>query len=163
MKEKYKLPHKRRRKKKTDYKLRLSLLKSGKHRLVVRKSNNFIIGQVIKYEKDGDKTVVSAHSKMLKKLGWKNSCKNLPAAYLTGLILGRKAKENKINDAVLDLGLQTSTKGNKLYALLKGAIDGGLNVNCSKDVIPSNERIMGKHISENVVKDFESLKNKIMK
>ena len=96
MKRNYRLPHKRRRQKKTDYKLRLSLLKSGICRLVVRKSNSYILGQIIKYEKNGDKTIISVHSKALKKLGWKNSCGNLPAAYLTGLILGKKAKENKI-------------------------------------------------------------------
>lgn len=163
MKSTYKLPHKRRREKKTDYSLRLSLLKSGMYRLVVRKSNKYIIGQIVKYEKNGDKTVIMVHSKALKKMGWKNSCSSIPAAYLTGLMLGSKCLEKKINEAVLDIGLQTSTKGNKIYTLLKGAIDAGLKVNHSKDILPSEDRIMGKHISENVAKDFESLKSKIMK
>lgn len=160
---KYKLPHKRRKEKKTDYKLRLSLLKSGNYRLVVRKSNNYILGQIIKYEKDGDKTIISVHSKILKNFGWKNHCGNLPAAYLTGFVLGKKAKDKKIDKAILDIGLQTSTKGNRIYALLKGALDAGLQINHSKGVIPSDERLMGKHISENMVKDFETVKNKIMK
>lgn len=160
---KYKLPHKRRKEKKTDYKLRLCLLKSGNYRLVVRKSNNYILGQIIKYEKDGDKTIVSVHSKVLKNFGWKNHCGNLPAAYLTGFVLGKKAKDKKIDKAILDIGLQTSTKGNRIYALLKGVLDAGLQINHSKDIIPSDERLMGKHISENIVKDFETVKNKIMK
>ncbi len=163
MRKKYKLPHKRRKIKKTDYKLRLSLLKSEKYRLVIRKSNSYINGQIVKYEKEGDKTVVSVNSKVLKKMGWKNSCGNLPAAYLTGLILGKKAKENKIEEAILDLGLQISTKGSRIYALLKGVLDSNLKVNHSKDILPSDERIKGNHISENIVKDFESLKNKIEK
>jgi large subunit ribosomal protein L18 len=163
MKKKYRLPHRRRKEKKTDYSLRLSLLKGGKHRLVIRKSNNYIIGQIVKYEKEGDKTLVSVHSRILKKLGWKNSCGNIPAAYLTGMILGKKALENKIEEAVLDLGLQTSTKGGRIYALLKGALDAGLKVNHSVNVLPYEERLKGKHIGENVIKDFEDMKNKIAK
>ncbi len=163
MKSTYKLPHKRRREKKTDYGLRLSLLKSGMHRLVVRKSNKYVIGQIVKYEKNGDKTIVMVHSKALEKMGWKNSCRSVPAAYLTGLILGKRCLEKKINEAVLDIGLQTSTKGNKIYSLMKGAVDAGLKINHSKDILPSDDRITGKHISENVAKDFESFKDKIMK
>lgn len=163
MKKTYKLPHRRRREKKTDYKLRLSLLKSGINRLVVRRSNNYITGQIVKYEKNGDKTLVSVHSSMLKKMGWKNSCGNLPAAYLTGLLLGKKCAENKIDTAVLDMGLQISTGGNRIYALLRGAVDGGLKVSHSKEILPPDERIAGKHISESMTKDFESIKSKIMK
>ena len=162
MDRKYKVPHRRRREKKTDYKLRLSLLKSGKYRLVVRKSNKYILGQIVKYDKSGDKTIVSVNSKMLKELGWKNNFKNIPAAYLTGLMLGKRAKEKNINDAVLDMGLLTSTKGNKIYSLLKGVIDSGVNINHSKDVMPSKERIEGRHISEKIVQDFENIKKKIM-
>ncbi|HDD71656.1 MAG TPA: 50S ribosomal protein L18 [Candidatus Aenigmarchaeota archaeon] len=158
----YKLPHRRRREKKTDYRLRLALLKSGKHRLVVRKSNKYVLGQIIKYEKEGDRTLVSVNSRSLKKLGWKHGCGNLPAAYLTGLILGKKAREMGIEEAVLDIGLHTSTKGNKLYALMKGVVDAGVKVNHSEEILPSEERIRGEHISEEVVKDFETFKKKIM-
>jgi len=163
MDRKYKLPHKRRRKKKTDYKLRLSLLKSGKERLVIRRSNKNIMGQIIKYERDGDKTVTSAHSNMLKKFGWKRSCGNIPAAYLTGLLLGKKAQKEGVKKAVIDIGLQINSPGSRIYSFLKGALDAGLDVNHSKEIIPKEERIKGKHMDEKVEKDFESTKKKIMK
>ncbi|UCG95553.1 MAG: 50S ribosomal protein L18 [archaeon] len=163
MKRDYKLPHRRRRNKKTDYKLRLALLKKGKNRLAIRKSNNYVTGQIIKYEKDGDKTMVSVSSRALKKMGWKRSCNSIPAAYLTGMLLGRKCEENKIGEATLDLGLQTSTRGNRLYAFLKGALDSGLKVSHSKDILPGEDRLYGKHIDESMTKEFESMKNKIMK
>lgn len=163
MKSTYKLPHRRRREKKTDYSLRLSLLKSGIQRLVVRKSNKYIIAQIVKYEKNGDKTIVSVHSKSLKKIGWKNNCGNIPAAYLTGLMLGKRCMEKNIDSAVLDTGLQISTRGNRIYALLKGALDAGLKVSHSKEILPKDERISGGHIGDKVAKEFESIKNEIMK
>ena len=46
------------------------------------------------------------------------------------------------------MGLQTNCKGSRIYAVLKGALDGGLNVAHSADVLPSEERVNGKHISE---------------
>ena len=62
-----------------------------------------------------------------------------------GLIIGNK---NKGKEAILDLGLQRSIKGSSLYAVAKGAIDGGLKLNVSEKVLPSEERVKGKHISE---------------
>jgi len=59
---------------------------------VVRKSLKSIHASIIDYNKNGDITKVSSHSENLKKLGWNYSTGNLPAAYLTGLLLGKKAK-----------------------------------------------------------------------
>ncbi|MCD6478215.1 MAG: 50S ribosomal protein L18 [Candidatus Aenigmarchaeota archaeon] len=157
------IPYRRRREKKTDYKLRLGLLKSGKNRLVIRKFNNSTIGQIIKYEKNGDKTLVAVNSMVLKKFGWKGHYGNLPAAYLSGLLLGVKMNKMSIKEAVLDMGLQKSTKGNRIYAFLKGVVDAGISVPHSEDVLPSEDRIMGKHINDEVTKDFESVKEKILK
>ena len=155
-----KMQFKRRRKKKTNYKKRLSLLKSEKTRLVIRRSVSNICVQLIKFNSKGDQTVAQAHSIDLKKLGWLKGG-NVPAAYLTGLLAGKKAKEKKIEEAVLDLGLQTSTKGSRLYAALKGVLDAGVNVPHSEEILPSQERIMGKHMSEDVPKKFEEVKKKI--
>jgi large subunit ribosomal protein L18 len=151
---------KRRIKKKTNYKKRLPLLKSEKTRLVIRKSLSNISIQFIKFNPNGDETLASAVSTELKKIGW-NKTGNIPAAYLTGLLAGKKAREKNINEAVLDLGLQTSTKGSRLYAALKGVIDSGINVPHSKDILPSEERIRGEHISEELAKLFEDVKKKI--
>lgn len=151
---------KRRRDEKTNYKKRLALLKSEKARLVIRKSLSNISVQFINFKPTGDETLASAVSTELKKFGW-TKCGNVPAAYLTGLLAGKKAKEKNIKEAVLDLGLQTSTKGSRLYAALKGVVDSGINVPHSKDILPSEERINGKHISEEITKQIEDVKKKI--
>jgi large subunit ribosomal protein L18 len=142
------VPHRRRREGKTDYRLRFKLLKGGKTRLVVRKSLNNIICQIIKHDSKGDKTIVSAEARELKKYGWVANCGNLPAAYLTGLLCALKAKKSDIKGALLDLGPHTSTKGSRLYSALKGALDGGLAVPFSEKNIPSDDRISGKHIAD---------------
>ncbi|MFH1473717.1 MAG: 50S ribosomal protein L18 [Candidatus Aenigmatarchaeota archaeon] len=151
---------KRRREKKTNYKKRLALLKSEKTRLVIRKSISNISIQFINFDTEGDKTVVTIVSTELKKLGWTKGG-NIPAAYLTGLLAGKKAKEKKIVEAILDLGLQTSTKGSRLYAALKGVLDSGVNIPHSESILPKEDRIKGKHISEDVAKQFEDVKKKI--
>ena len=122
-----------------------------------------MMAHIISYEPSGDKILLGVSSKQLQKQGWKYSCKNIPASYLTGLLLGQKAKENKIKEAILDLGLLTPIKGSRLYALLKGAIDSGLSVPCSEDIFPDESRISGDHISEKVAKDFKSIKSKLVK
>lgn len=157
--------HKRRRLQKTDYKKRLALLKSGKHRLVVRKSLENIRVQIIGFNAGGDRTTASAFSAELGKLGWKSGTGNTPAAYLTGLLAGTRAKKAGVNEAVFDLGLQTSTKGSRIYAAVKGAIDAGLAIPHSEDIMPSEERIAGKHIQDKkgVEKEFAEAKEKILK
>jgi len=163
----YILPLKRRKEKKTNYNRRLKLLLSKKPRLVVRKSLKYTYAQIIKYKKDADQTMVSCSSKDLLKFGWNRSCSNVPAAYLTGFLIGKKAVKNKIKSAVLDVGLQSCTKGGKIYAVLKGAIDAGLNIPKSEkteEMFPSEDRIKGKHIKDKEIeKIFNSVKAKIEK
>lgn len=178
----YKLPFKRRFEKKTNYKRRLGLLLSNKPRLIIRKSLKHTKTQIVKYEPAGDKTLVSANTQELEKLGWKYSTSNLPASYLTGLLIGQKAKKKKIKDAVIDFGVQRTIKGSRLYATVKGAIDAGMQIPCSEGVLPSEERIRGENIvkyskekgdtyktqfskvkPDNMAKDFEKIKEKIMK
>jgi large subunit ribosomal protein L18 len=151
---------KRRIEKKTNYRRRLGLLKSDRIRVVIRKSLDNISVQFVNFNPKGDETVASAVSAELKKLGWKRTG-NIPAAYLTGLLAGKKAKEKKVTEAVLDLGIQTSTKGSRIYAALKGAVDAGISIPHSKDILPSDDRVKGKHISEEVAKLFEDVKKKI--
>lgn len=159
------IPHKRRLRQKTDYRKRLGLLKSGKTRLVVRRSLDNIGVQFISFATKGDNTKAACFSKELKKEGfdWKFGCGNVPAAYLTGFLAGVRAKKNNISEAVLDSGLQTSTKGSRIYAAVKGVIDAGVNVNVSQDVLPKDERISGKHINGDIEKNFAETKQKILK
>ena len=140
---------------------RLALLKSKKTRVVVRKSLSNIMIQFVNYEPAGDKTLVTASSMELKKLGW-TSTGNIPAAYLTGLLAGKKAKDKKVSEAVLDLGIQIKTSGSRLYAALKGVLDAGVDVPHSPEILPSDDRISGKHIKGLDAKKFEEVKKKIM-
>jgi large subunit ribosomal protein L18 len=160
----YAVKFRRRRENKTDYKNRLALLKSNLPRVVLRKTNKQIIAQLIEYKISGDVTKVHISSKDLQKAGWTHSAKNLQAAYLTGLLLSKKAKGLKIKKAVLDLGLQSSTKGNTLYAALKGMADAGLEIPHDTKLFPSEKRINGEHLkNKKVAQDFEKLKTKLVK
>ena len=165
----YTVKYRRKREGKTDYKKRLELLKGKKDRLAIRKTNKQIILQIIRYHEDGDKVLITVHSKELEKKGWKHSNKNTPAAYLAGALLAQKAKEHNIKKAILDLGLQSPLKGSKLYAALKGAIDAGLEIPASKEIFPAEQRIKGEHISsyaekhKSISADFEKIKNELMK
>lgn len=162
MRKSYRLGFKRKRLGKTNYKKRLKLLLANKPRLVVRKSNNNILAQVVSYNEKGDTVILSCHSSELKKYGWDGSKGNLPSAYLVGLLISNKTKNKDIKELVLDVGLQKSVKGSRIYALLKGCIDNGLNIPHSKDILPSEDRITGKHINNFDIKKFEEIKKKIL-
>lgn len=158
----YTMPFKRRREGKTDYKRRLKLLSSKKPRLVVRKSLKYLTASVIEFSENGDRTLATASSKELKKMNWKYATDNLPAAYLTGMILAKKAAKANVKEVVLDIGLHTATKGNRIFALAKGFADSGIKVPISKEVFPSEERIKGTHINPEVAQEFEKMKGKLM-
>lgn len=140
--------YRRKREGKTNYKKRLKILKANKPRLAIRKSLKNITIQIIEYHPEGDKIITSVVSKELEKLGWSFNKSNIPSAYLTGLLLGKKAIGNKINEVVVDFGLNESVKGSKLYAVLKGISDSGLAVPVSEKILPHEDRIVGKHISD---------------
>ena len=157
------LKYRRKREGKTNYKKRLGLLKSGKPRLVVRPSLKSITIQIIKYEPKGDKVIVGVSSKSLVKMGWKASLSNTSSAYLTGMLLAKKAADKKVGDLILDMGLIHSVKGSKVFAALKGAVDGGLKIPLSKEVMPDEARIKGSHISEYAKKLKQESKEKYEK
>lgn len=138
--------YRRKRTGKTNYKTRLKLLLSRKPRLVVRKSLKNMLLQVVDYTSKGDKIRLSVHSHDLKKFGWKASGNNLSACYLLGCLFVVKAKEKNIQECVLDIGLQPSIKGCKLYAVLKGIVDSGFKIPYSDSVFPDEKRISGEHI-----------------
>lgn len=143
----YIVKYRRKRKGLTNYHKRLRLLKSEKPRLVVRRSSNNTICQVIKYVRDGDKTVASFDSLKLRKYDYKGHCGNIPASYLAGYACGLKAKKAGINEAVLDTGLYRSVKGSRIYAALKGFVDAGVNVEHDEGILPEERRTQGYHIA----------------
>jgi len=145
----YRVPFRRRREGKTNYRSRRALVLSRVPRLVVRLSLKHAIVQVIEAESIGDKVLVSAHSNELAKAyGWLSNRGNIPSAYLTGLLCGFKAMANGVDKAFLDIGLHIPSKGTRIFAALKGAVDAGVEVPHSEDILPDEGRISGKHIAE---------------
>ncbi len=157
------IPFARKRKDETNYRKRLKLILSGKTRLVVRKTSSQIIVQLVNYSEKGDNVIVSAASSQLKKMGWQLNCKNAPAAYLTGLMVGKLAHTKKVSEAILDAGATKPESRGRIYAALKGAIDGGLIVPASEEILPSADRITGKHLksAEKAAQMFNIVKAKI--
>jgi len=164
---KYVVQYRRKREKKTDYKKRLNLLKSGLTRLAIRPSNKYIQLQLIEYKPEGDNILSQASSKELTTMGWSHNTANIPSAYLTGLLLAKKADGKIKGDIILDDGLFISKKGSRIYAATKGAVDGGLKVKIGGEIFPEEARLTGEHISsyveksKTIVDDFKKIKNKI--
>jgi len=145
---KYSVPFRRRREGKTDYRARRALILSKMPRIVARGSLKHMTVQVVNAKVEGDEVLASAHSKeLVRDYGWKGACGNVPAAYLTGLLCGLKALQKGIKKAILDIGLRTPVKGSRVFAVLKGALDAGLEVPHSEEVLPDDSRIKGEHIA----------------
>lgn len=137
----------RRREGRTDYQKRLSLLKSGKPRLVVRKTNRYVIVQLVEFLPQGDHVIASATSKDLQQFNFTGKC-NTPSAYLTGLLVGTRAKAKGVKDFVLDIGLHSPTQGSLVFAGLKGAVDAGLSAPHSAERFPDETRVHGEHLKQ---------------
>ncbi|MDD3244683.1 MAG: 50S ribosomal protein L18 [Candidatus ainarchaeum sp.] len=163
----YKVPFKRRKEQKTNYKKRLATLKSEKHRFVARLSNTRFFAQIVEYSKDGDKTLLFADSRELKALGWNYSLKNTSAVYLTALLLSKKALKNKIPEVIFDLGAKNYKSRSKIFAALKGIVDSGLPCPYDEKAFPDEDRINGKvlsaHTKKEMNKEFNLIKEKILK
>jgi large subunit ribosomal protein L18 len=146
---KYRVPRKRRREGKTNYYVRYRLIKSKHIILVIRKTNRYILAQFIYPTPIGDYTLAAAHSRELVKLfGWKGCTKNTPAAYLVGLLAGLRAKKLGITKAVAYIGLHRPVRGSKIFAVIKGVLDAGIEVPVDKEMLPDDNRIKGLIIAE---------------
>lgn len=148
----------RRKEGKTDFRQRLRLLLSQKPRVVVRKSLKHIVVQLVYPGEQGDITLSSAISSELKKFGLKRTG-NTSAAYLTGLLFGLRATK-VAKEAVLDIGLHTSSPGSKIYAALKGMTDAGMSIPHDPVMFPPEERIKGENIAEDL--SFDEIKEKVL-
>lgn len=163
----YRVAFRRRREGKTDYRRRLKLLVSRKHRVVVRRSNKYIRMQLIAPDKVGDKTLVSAQSSDLKVFGYEGGMGNSPAAYLTGLLFGKRAVNAGYGEAILDKGLHTPVHGSNIYAALQGAVAGGMTIPHDPSVFPAGDRISGNYVAtylknSSLVDMIQNVKDKIM-
>ena len=142
----HKMPFRRRREQKTDYRKRLAMVKSGSVRLVIRTSNKRITAQAIKYDPKGDITIANADSRELAKYSFYGT-NNTPSAYLTGLLLGKRMPANE-KAGILDIGLKTPSHGSVVFAALKGIADAGVRVAFDEKAAPSEDRITGKVLDE---------------
>jgi large subunit ribosomal protein L18 len=144
----YRVHLRRRREGKTDYQARKALVTSRKPRLVTRASIKNVEVQIIIAKPHGDEVLASANSReLIKSYGWRAPTGNIPASYLTGLLCGVKAKAAGINEAILDIGLVSPTKGSKIFAVLSGVVDAGVEVPHSEEKIVK-ERMKGEHIAK---------------
>lgn len=145
----YRVPFRRRKEGRTNYRTRRALVLSRVPRLAVRLTLKHTIVQVIISEAIGDKVIVSAHSRELAKTyGWLSNGGNIPSAYLTGLLCGYKALANGVEKAFLDIGLHIPSKGTRAFAALKGVVDAGVEVPHSEKILPDEGRISGQHIAD---------------
>ncbi|VDO21756.1 unnamed protein product [Heligmosomoides polygyrus] len=158
-----------------------------KYRLIVRFTNKDVIAQIAYSKIEGDVIVASAYSHELPAYGIKVGLTNYAAGYATGLLLARRHLKNlqldqtfkgqeEVNGefytveeeggrnpfkAVLDVGLARTTTGCKVFAVMKGVADGGIDVPHSEnrffgydseskkyDAEAHRDRIFGKHVAE---------------
>jgi len=138
-----------------------------KYRLIVRLSNKDVTAQVAYARIEGDVIIAAAYSHELPKYGIKVGLTNYAACYSTGLLLARrllqKYKLDKIYEGQtspdgemysvedvedgpgafrchLDVGLARTSTGAKLFAVMKGAVDGGLDVPHSEKRFPGYDK-----------------------
>lgn len=147
---------------------------SKKYRLVVRRTNTKFIAQVTFATMQGDRVLCAAESEELKNYGLTAGLTNYSAAYCTGLLLARRLLaqvgladaykgnddingeyfnvdediqgDNKPFKALLDVGLAPTTTGARVFAVLKGACDGGVNVPHSTKRFPGYQKAMIEQI-----------------
>jgi large subunit ribosomal protein L5e len=128
---------------------------SPKYRIVARTTNKDIIAQLVCSTITGDKVVMSAYAHELKQYGLTVGLTNYAACYCVGLLLARRVLKHFNLDSTyqgqtavdgelyqveradgaqgpfrcfLDVGLARTSKGARVFGVLKGAADGGLAV-----------------------------------
>jgi len=158
-----------------------------KYRMIVRSSNTDICCQIAYARIQGDIIICAAYSHELPRYGIKVGLTNYAAAYCTGLLLARRVLQKFNLDSVyegntnvdgsmfcvedqdsgpgafracLDVGLARTSTGAKVFAALKGAVDGGLDIPHSEKRFPGydseskelnadvhREHIFGLHVA----------------
>jgi large subunit ribosomal protein L5e len=140
-----------------------------KYRMIVRISNRYVLTQIAYSTIKGDKILSQATSKELVSYGLPGSfgLKNWTACYATGLLLARRTLkllgldetykgqeeingedfltedvegEKRAFKVCLDVGLQTTSTGARVFGALKGALDGGLHIPHSVRRWPAAEK-----------------------
>ena len=162
-----KIDKRRRRENKTNYNKRLKLLKSEKPRMIVRKTNRYLVVQYVTSEAAKDKVIFGTTTKDLLKKGWpkefQGSLKSIPASYLVGYSAGKRIQKEKLDTPILDLGMVQTLHKTKIFSFVKGLIDSGIKISCKKEAFPEEERIQGKNLKKDFSKYFQEIKSKMEK
>lgn len=151
-----------------------------KYRLIARITNRDVIAQVASAELKGDRIHASAYAHQLKEFGLKVGFSNYAAAYATGLLVARRVltlkglakkypgvkettgehfepeaqEDQRPFKCNLDIGLATPSVGNKVFAVLKGAVDGGL-------LVPHSDKRFAGYAQDSGELDAEVLRHRI--
>ena len=153
----------RRQEHKTDYLKRLKLLKSGKPRIVFRKTNKYIIAQYVTSKEAQDKIEFGISSKNLLKYGWSKefdgSLKSIPASYLTGYLIGKQIIKKNFANPIIDFGMIRALSKTRVYGFLKGLVDAGIEIKSREEIFPDEKRISGEHMKNKI--PFNEIKSKI--
>jgi large subunit ribosomal protein L18 len=158
----YRVPFRRRREGRTDYRHRLRLLLSDRPRAVVRFSNSRIRVSFTVFDPVGDRVVAQAESRELAGIGFPpGSLASTPAAYLTGYLAAMRAKQSGATDAILDTGRRHTTEGGRLLGALKGMLDAGLEIPHGEAAFPTADRLNGKHLPKPLSEPLESYKGRL--
>lgn len=128
----------------TNYAKRIAGIKSGLARVVVRKSNRGITMQITTYSEKGDNVLATVNSRELKEYGWEPR-RNMPTAYLTGMLLAKKANFGN-RECILDIGIYRPVQGSVVFAAAKGSKDNGMAIAANLEV--DEKRLAGRHIAE---------------
>jgi len=154
---------------------------SPKYRFVVRITNSDVICQIIYAKIVGDVIVTAAYAHELTRYGLPVGHTNYAAAYATGLLCARRhltklglarkykglpeasGEDHQVEPlkvgprpflALLDIGLGRTTTGSRIFAALKGGLDGGIN-------IPHSEKRFFGYSRENKKLDAAKLRKVI--
>lgn len=158
----YRVPFRRRREGRTDYRIRLKLLKGDTTRAVVRFSHRRVDVSLVAYAPEGDRVVARADSFELSRLGFPPTSRaSTPAAYLTGYLAGLRAKAVGTEEAILDLGLRHPSPGGRALATLKGLLDAGVDVPHGETTFPPADRLNGTHLPKKLPEPLEAYKMKL--
>ncbi len=158
----YRVHFRRRREGRTDYRVRLRLLASGRSRAVVRCSGRRVRVALVDFDPRGDRVLASADSAELGRIAFPTtSLASTPAAYLTGYLAGLRAKSRGTEEAVLDAGLHRPTSGGRLAAALKGLLDAGLAIPHGGEQFPAADRLSGAHLPKRLPEPLEVYRTKL--
>jgi large subunit ribosomal protein L18 len=109
----------------TDYGKRFKLLKSGLPRLVLRKTNKYVIAQLVEYNPIGDHIIWTCSTKALVGAKGLNNGTNEAACVALGAMLPL----DESSDFIIDKGMRRPVEGRSFFI---GFVCSGIRPNVSK-------------------------------